>query len=288
MAEEELRRPVPERRARPDEPRERDQVDQTAAGRRDQPRQAAADVQVASDAPPAFRDRRKHAIECRAARLQRRRAVVQVVPNDEAAAGPQPARDPLDHGRRIRQEAEEPTHEGAVQRGGLQPQLLGPLHARRELLETAPGRFTDQGGDEARRLVDGKHPPTVADPFRQFESGESRSAAEVEQARPWPEPGAVPQVARRLRPQAVLRLEGAASPRDRCRADTDLWVRALSQRLVAPKGESRPVTLHSGAGRATFARDVQHADLAIGAARAGRLAARGKTPRRTETGQAPG
>ena len=207
VAEEELRRPVPERRARPDEPRQRDQVNEAEAGLRDQLRKAAPDVQVPSGAPPTLLDRCQHPIERRAARLQRRRAVVQVVPHHEPAAGPQPLHDVLDQRRRIGQEAEEPAHERAVQRGGLQPQLFDPLHPRRELFEPAPLRFPDQSGDEARGLVDGQHAALGADAIRQFEGGESRAAAEVEQARPRSEPGAVPQVARRLGPQAVLRLE---------------------------------------------------------------------------------
>ena len=75
------------------------------------------------------------------------------------------------------------------------------------MVESATARFLGQRLDEACRLVDREHPAPGADPVRQIEGRETGTAAEIEQTRVRPEPGAVPEIVRRLGPQAVLRLE---------------------------------------------------------------------------------
>ena len=173
----------------------------------DQPRQTCPHVQIAAGGFPAFLDRRQHAIEHRAPRLEGGGAVVQIIPDHQAAARTHSRHDPLDDRGGIPQKAEDPARKGPVQRGGLQLQILGPLHPRRELVDPATARFADQSVDEARRLVYGENPAFGTDPGRQFKSGESRSAAKIQQMRTRPEPGAVPEVTRCLRPQAVLSFE---------------------------------------------------------------------------------
>ena len=56
-------------------------------------------------------------------------------------------------------------------------------------------------------LVYREHVSAGADPVRQLESGEPRTAAEIEQTVARAETGAVPEAVGFLRPQAMLRLE---------------------------------------------------------------------------------